>query len=230
MPSGPGALRPGSPLTRAFLSRRAVEVAPDLLGCLLVHRQVVLRLTEVEAYEGGADPGSHAFRGPTPRTEVMFGPAGHLYVYRSYGIHWAVNVVTGAPGAAAAVLLRAGEVVQGADLARPRREEGRATPVPDRDLARGPGRLTVALGIGAEHRGLDLCTGTPGVQLLAGETVPATAVRRGPRVGVSGKGGDGGRFPWRFWLADEPTVSVYRPAARRLRRADPPPRAGRTPR
>lgn len=211
--------RPGGmALDRAFLARPVLEVAPDLLGALVRHDGVTLRLTEVEAYAGPLDPGSHAYRGPTPRTQVMFGPPGHLYVYRSYGVHWCVNVVTGQDGAASAVLLRAGEVVEGVDLARERRQVGVATPVVDRDLARGPGRLTKALGLGREHDGLDLfAPGTP-VELRAASG-EAGVVRTGPRVGVSGEGGDGVRYPWRFWLDGEPTVSVYRPGTRRLDRA-----------
>ena len=127
------------------------RVAPTLLGGLLRHGEVVVRLTEVEAYDGAADPASHAFRGRTARTEVMFGPPGRLYVYFSYGMHWAANVVCGPDGTASGVLLRAGEVVEGLALARSRR--GRAS---DRDLARGPGRLTQALGITADHKGTSI--------------------------------------------------------------------------
>ena len=111
---------PEQPLSRDFFARPALEVAPDLLGFLLTHtsRQgtVTVRLTEVEAYAGQDDPGSHAFRGPTPRTQVMFGPPGHLYVYFTYGMHWCMNLVCGPTGAASAVLLRAGEVVVGEQL------------------------------------------------------------------------------------------------------------------
>ena len=103
-----------------------------------------MRLTEVEAYDGASDPASHAFRGRTPRNAVMFGPPGHLYIYFSYGIHWNANVVCGPEGAASGVLLRAGEVIEGMELARTRR--GRSV---DRDLARGPGRLCQALGLTA---------------------------------------------------------------------------------
>ena len=118
------------------------QVAPELLGAVLRHGEVAVRLTEVEAYDGANDPASHAFRGRTPRNAVMFGPPGHLYVYFSYGMHWAANIICGPDGVASGVLLRAGEVIDGVEVARSRR--GRAT---DRDLARGPGRLTQALGI-----------------------------------------------------------------------------------
>lgn len=205
-------------IDRAFLARPVLDVAPALLGALVHHDHVTLRLTEVEAYAGTADPGSHAYRGPTRRTQVMFGPPGHLYVYLSYGMHHCVNVVTGPDGEASAVLLRAAEVVQGQARARERRQAGLSTRVTDRDLARGPGRLTRALGLGPRHDGLDLFGPGADVELRA-RSGRTGVVRTGPRVGVSGGGGDGARFPWRFWLEGEPTVSVYRPAARRLARA-----------
>ena len=186
-----------------------------MLGCHITHAGVTVRLTEVEAYAGMDDPGSHAFRGPTARTEVMFGPAAHLYIYLSYGMHHCVNVVTGTAGRASAVLLRAGEVVAGADIARERRQARRETPVPNRDLARGPGVLTQALALGAAHHGLDLTEPDSAVRLTAGESIDPGAVRTGPRVGVSGEGGDGTAYPWRFWIAGEPTVSAYRPGATR---------------
>ena len=114
-------------LPRSFFARPVLEVAPDLLGCQVTHSGVTIRLTEVEAYAGQIDPGSHAFRGPTPRTEVMFGPAGFLYVYFTYGHHWCANLVVGHEGSASAVLLRGGEVVAGHDRAsnRPHRSFGR---------------------------------------------------------------------------------------------------------
>lgn len=174
-----------------------------------------VRLTEVEAYAGMDDPGSHAFRGPTARTEVMFGPAAHLYVYLSYGMHRCVNVVTGTAGSASAVLLRAGEVVEGVETARERRQARRRSPVRDRELARGPGVLTQALSLGPEHDGLDLTDPDSGVCLIAGDPVDAGSIRTGPRVGVSGEGGDGTAYPWRFWIEGEPTVSAYRPGATR---------------
>jgi DNA-3-methyladenine glycosylase len=189
-------------------------VAPRLLGAVVSHATadgvVAVRLTEVEAYAGPADPGSHAYRGPTPRTAVMFGPPGHLYVYFSYGMHWCANVVTGPDGSASAVLMRAGEVVQGHDLARERRPAART----DRDLARGPARLARALGLTGASDGADLRSSA--VRLVPrSRRVPAPLVRTGPRVGVSGEGGDATRFPWRFWLDGEPTVSVYRPSVPR---------------
>jgi DNA-3-methyladenine glycosylase len=195
-------------LTRAFFAGDVLDVAAALLGATVTHAGVTVRLTEVEAYAGTADPGSHAFRGPTPRTEVMFGEAGHLYVYFTYGMHWCANVVCGPDGAASAVLLRAGEVVAGEDVAAARRAG-----VARRDWARGPARLAKTLALGGEHTGLDVCAADGAVVFAAPATrPPAALVRTGPRVGVSGAGGDAAAYPWRFWLDSEPTVSVYRPA------------------
>ena len=200
-------------LERSFFARPALAVAPDLLGCRLSHGGVTVRLTEVEAYTGeGVDPGSHAFRGRTPRTEVMFGTAGHLYVYFSYGMHWCANVVTGHEGEANAVLLRAGEVVAGHELAGARRAGVRP-----RDWARGPARLTSTLAIDRAHDGADVC-GDGAVRFDPPvEPVDVSRVRTGPRVGVNGPGGDGTAYPYRFWLDDEPTVSAYRPGVTRRR-------------
>jgi DNA-3-methyladenine glycosylase len=206
---------PGSAeLLAGLLARPSLEVAPALLGAVLRHRtpegEVRVRLTEVEAYAGGDDPGSHAYRGPTRRNEVMFGPAGHLYVYFTYGMHHCCNVVVGEVGTAAAVLLRAGEVVEGVELARSRRPGSS-----DRDLARGPARLCKALAIEGRHNGIDLSSG--GLTLALPER-PAGDVATGPRVGLR----EAADHPWRFWLRDDPTVSAYRPAAP-LRRRRPPP-------
>lgn len=195
----------GSP-DLSFLAEDVLEVAPRLLGAVLVHGDVAVRLTEVEAYAGEADPGSHAFRGPTARNDVMFGPAGHLYAYLIYGMHVCANVVTGAEGTASAVLLRAGEVVAGHDVARSRRPGAG-----DRDLARGPARLCRALGITLEHGGVNLGAGP--VQLHPAPQ-PAATVSTGPRVGLR----QAGDRPWRYWLPGEPTVSAYRPAAPLRRR------------
>lgn len=188
----------------ALLSGPVLDVAPSLLGRLLLHESpdgvVAVRLTEVEAYAGPDDPGSHAHRGLTPRTAVMFGPPGQLYVYFSYGMHWCVNLVCGPVGTASAVLLRAGEVVEGHAFARARRPASRT----DRDLARGPARLASALGIDGALDGAAL----GGAVRITGEA--SGTVVTGPRVGVSGPGGDGATFPWRFWLDGEPTVSAYR--------------------
>jgi DNA-3-methyladenine glycosylase len=196
---------PGPLLTEADLLGPVDVVAPSLLGCWLVtdrpSGRVALRLTEVEAYSGeGEDPASHAHRGPTPRAEIMFGPPGRLYVYFSYGVHWCANVVVGPAGRGSAVLLRAGEVVVGEQLARSRRPAARVA----RDLARGPARLTQALAIGPGDRGAELLTVSSPVRLHQG-AAPA-AVSTGPRVGIS----QAADLPWRFWETGAPSVSVFR--------------------
>ena len=193
---------------RASLRRLAPQVAPDLLGWSLSHvtelGTVTVQLTEVEAYAGEQDPASHAFRGSTQRNAVMFGDAGYLYVYFSYGMHWCANIVCGPPGRAAAVLLRAGRVVDGVDLARSRRGDS----VGDAALARGPACLTQALGIDRSHNDVDLL-GTGAVTLTPGQ-VAAAHVSAGPRVGVSVAAG----VSWRFWLTGDDTVSAYKRSPR----------------
>ena len=174
-----------------------------------------MRLSEVEAYAGPVDPASHAYRGRTPRNAVMFGPPGHLYVYFVYGMHWCCNVVCGPDGDASAVLLRAGAVVSGLDLARTRRPGVRS----DADLARGPARLAAALGIDRAAGGADLLDPVSSVRLSRGDPVPDEAVRRGPRVGVAAAG----EVPWRLWVAGDRTVSPYRPGTRGVPAGRPPP-------
>ncbi|RKS77841.1 DNA-3-methyladenine glycosylase [Motilibacter peucedani] len=200
-----------TPFPRRALSAPAEEVAPTLLGALLVSDlapgRVVVRLTEVEAYAAEADPGSHAFRGSTPRTSVMFGEAGHLYVYFTYGMHWCANVVCGPAGTASAVLLRAGEVVEGVETARARRTTART----DVELARGPARLCTALGIDGALTGADLYAADAPVRLLAGTAVIDVSV--GPRVGLRA----GADTPWRFWATGERTVSAYKAHAPKRR-------------
>ena len=188
---------------RALLSGPAPEAARGLLGCRLSAGGVTVRISETEAYAGTADAASHAFRGPTARNEVMFGPAGHAYVYFTYGMHWCMNVVCGPDGVASAVLLRAGAVVEGLEMARARR----VSAVRDRDLARGPARLCAALGIDRAAYGVDLLGPASPVRLLpAVEPVPAESVHSGPRVGVTGAHD----VPWRYWIEGDPTVSAYR--------------------
>lgn len=178
-------------------------MAPDLLGCLLTANGITVRLVEVEAYAGvGEDPASHSHRGPTRRNTPMFGPPGTLYVYFTYGMHWCANVTCSPPGRASAVLLRAGEVVSGLELARARR--GRSS---DRDLARGPARLAQALGLDGAADGTSVLDGTGPALLTPGSPVDPALIRSGPRVGVS----TAADVPWRFWLDGEPTVSPYRP-------------------
>lgn len=216
-------------LTRDFFVRPATEVAPELLGCILWHDSedglVTVRLTEVEAYQGESDPASHAYRGQTARNAVMFGDPGHAYVYFTYGMHFCVNLVCQPAGRAEAVLLRAGEVIGGTELARLRRRRkapaevsGEAagtsatiartgtprTGQPDRDLARGPGRLCQALGIDRALDGADACG--PGSVLGIGPPASAAAapdVCSGPRIGIT-RAAD---RPWRYWLAGDNHVS-----------------------
>lgn len=191
-----------------WLDAPVAEVGPRLLGAVLTHRAeagtVAVQLTEVEAYDGESDPASHAWRGRTARNAVMFGPAGFLYVYFSYGVHWCANVVCGADGRVAAVLLRSGRVVQGVELARERRG-----PVANRALARGPACFARALGIGPEHGGADLRGAGP----LVLEPGRQPAWSSGPRVGVS----RAEERPWRFWATGDETVSAYRRSAHAAR-------------
>jgi DNA-3-methyladenine glycosylase len=226
-------------LPRDFFARPSVEVAPDLLGCVLEHETadglVAVELTEVEAYAGASDPASHAYRGKTRRNAVMFGPPGHAYVYFTYGMYFCVNLVclgeAGPAGqkGASAVLLRAGTIVAGEELARARRTRGRAPSgtsssgtsssgaspgatgmIASRDLARGPARLCLALGIDRTLDGADACVPSSPLRVGTGaEPAPRSVkIASGPRVGVS----SAAEIPWRFWLEGDPTVSVYRAA------------------
>ena len=191
-------------LPRSFYARDSRTVAPELLGKLVVHDdpdagRVAVRLVEVEAYAGSDDPGSHAYRGPTPRNTVMFGPAGHLYVYFTYGMHFCVNVVCGAPGSASAVLLRGAAPVDGLDLIRARRPAARR----DRDLCSGPARLAQALGLVREHDGLDLVKGP--LRLLDDGVAPPARLGVSARIGLAD--GKGEEHPWRWYVPDDPNVS-----------------------
>jgi DNA-3-methyladenine glycosylase len=217
--------KPPGPLWNAFVmtyrwleapAAEIAETARSLLGWELAANGVRIRLTEVEAYSGlGQDPASHAHRGPTTRNAVMFGPAGVAYVYFIFGMHWCLNIVCGGEGEASAVLLRAGEVVDGVELARKRRGTG----VKDRDLARGPARLVVALGITVAANGTSMVDGS-GPLLISPPTRPAApdAIAAGPRVGVA----SAHDVPWRFWLKDDPTVSPYRRHTPRKKGGAPP--------
>ncbi|MFD5554511.1 DNA-3-methyladenine glycosylase [Streptomyces sp. NPDC127068] len=203
------------PLPRDFFDRPVLDVAPDLLGRTLVRNSpdgpIELRLTEVEAYAGPLDPGSHAYRGRTARNAVMFGPPGHAYVYFTYGMWHCVNLVCGPEGSASGVLLRAGRIVEGAPLARTRRFSARN----DKELAKGPARLATALDIDRALDGTDACAGRNApLSVLVGTPPPPDQVRNGPRTGVSG---EGGVHPWRFWIDGDPTVSPYRAHAPRTR-------------
>jgi DNA-3-methyladenine glycosylase len=199
------------PLPRGFYDRPVLDVAQDLLGSLVVRDGVVLRLTEVEAYDGANDPASHAYRGQTARNAVMFGRPGHAYVYFTYGMHFCVNLVCGPPDIAAAVLLRAGDVVEGVDVVQERRPRSSS-----RDFARGPARLTQALAIDRELDGVDVTKPDSPIVVRSGQRVGVERIRSGPRVGVAAAADR----PWRFWVDGEPSVSTYRPHVpkRRIRK------------
>jgi DNA-3-methyladenine glycosylase len=196
-------------LPRGFFTRASTVVAPDLLGRVVVRRLpdgslLRARIVETEAYERD-DPASHAFRGMTARNGVMFGRAGHLYVYFTYGMHHCMNVVTGRRGEGCAVLLRAAEPVDGVVAMVRARGTDRV-----RDLCRGPARLAQAFGVDRSLDGTDLVAGGE-MWVERGDATDAAHVRSGPRVGIRA----GLDRPWRFWL-DEPWVSATRsPAASR---------------
>ncbi len=220
MPSATPARR----LPRSFFARQPEVVARELLGSVISTgrgpERVSVRLTETEAYLGESDPASHAFRGRTPRNAVMFGPAGHLYLYFVYGMHWCANIVTGQPGSAGAVLLRAGEVVEGGELAELRRPSARRTS----DLAAGPARLATVLGWGdpavaRATNGADLCTRSLALpRVTTGGVANEVVIAVGPRVGVATAKHD----PLRFWMVGDPTVSAYREAVVRTPRSREP--------
>jgi DNA-3-methyladenine glycosylase len=198
-------------LPRSFYRRPATEVAPELLGNVLVRRlpdgtRLAARLVEVEAYEPD-DPGSHAFRGMTARNEVMFGPPGHLYVYFTYGMHFCMNAVTRGAGEGSAVLLRAGEPLEGTDEMRAHRGHEPAV-----ELCSGPGRFTQALAIARPENGVDLVDGD---EAWIERGTGAGSIGVGIRVGVH----DTSRS-WRFWLEGNPFVSRGRPGppSRKTRR------------
>nr|WP_296074841.1 DNA-3-methyladenine glycosylase [uncultured Actinoplanes sp.] len=195
------------------------QAARTLLGWRLTANGVTVRLTEVEAYSGlGEDPASHAHRGVTNRNAVMFGPAGRLYVYQIYGMHFCANIVCGEVGRAAAVLLRAGEVVDGSAVAHARRPAARH----DRDLASGPAKLMQVLALDRGANDTSVIDGT-GPLTLSPPTGPVGAVSSGPRVGVT----SALDVPWRFWVTDDPTVSTYRRHVPRTRETATRGRAGR---
>jgi DNA-3-methyladenine glycosylase len=180
-------------LTRDFFARSVHEVAPELIGAALLVDGVGGRIVEVEAYDQD-DPASHSFRGPTARTASMFGPAGHAYVYRSYGVHWCLNLVCAPDGRAEAALVRALEPACGLDVMRERR--GVDDP---RALCSGPGKLCQALGLTRVHDGLAL--DEPPFELLARESEPELAI--GPRIGLT----RAVEQPWRYGLAGSPFLS-----------------------
>lgn len=196
-------------------SASPLQAARRLLGSLLEvdapDGTARMRIVEVEAYGGSPgspfpDPASHGFRGPTDRNRVMYGRAGHLYVYRSYGIHWCGNISYGPEGQCGGVLIRAGEIVAGHDLVSARRTTARK----ESQYACGPGNVGSALGITRELNGSDVSSPDSPVRLFRGPRIPAAAVQSGPRVGVSSAQDK----PWRLWDGRSSAVSKYR-------RADP---------
>ena len=186
---------------RSALAGPAGKVAPSLLNKLLVVVEggalISGRIVEVEAYDQ-SDPASHSFRGPTPRCEVMFGPAGRLYVYRSYGIHWCANVVCDEVGHGAAVLIRALEPLLSIDVQRRRRGRER-----EQDLCSGPGKLCQALGIVGDDNEVDLCAAHSRIRVLDDGLSPPAEPARGPRIGIS----KAVEKPWRFWVEGNAHVS-----------------------
>lgn len=198
-------------VTREELAHDPLWVARWLLGCELhssgPEGEVRVRLVEVEAYRGSDDPASHCYRGRTERNAVMFGPAGHLYVYFVYGMHFCINVVCMSDGVPGAVLLRAGEVISGTELARQRRPAVRR----ESQIASGPARLAGVLGITREHNGIDLTAPDSPIRLYSGQSVHEDDVRTGPRVGVA----TAMDLPWRSWVDGSAAVSAYRRGGKR---------------
>ena len=190
------------PLPRRFYARDPRQVAPDLLHKVLATSDGRSgRIVEVEAYCGGIDPGSHAYRGPNNRNRTMFGPPGLLYVYFTYGMHWCANAVCGEEGVGVAVLLRALAPLDGVEEMWALRPKARR----QRDLCSGPAKLAQALGITGLHDGADLVTGDRGLRILDDGTPPPAAPGNGVRIGLAeGKGED---HPWRWWVPGDPNVS-----------------------
>ena len=200
----------GRLFTRDELALDAETVSVSLLGATIGRTDalgpVVVRITEVEAYGGvGEDAASHAHRGVTPRNKAMFESAGCLYVYFVYGMHWCANVVCGPAGVGSAVLIRAGEVVEGEELARHRRPAARSSA----DLARGPGNLSAVLGLSGADNQTDLLSAESDIQLRRPWQRPAPhAIANGPRVGIRHEADR----PWRWWLRESLSVSRARKA------------------
>ncbi len=190
-------------LPRSFYRRDPLEVAPELLNKVVRHRHAAGRIVEVEAYRGADDPASHTHRGPTARNATMFGPAGHLYVYFSYGLHWCANAVCDDEGVGAAVLLRALAPLRG--LGAMRRRRGAR---PDRQLCSGPARLTQALGVDGDLDGSDLTRGP--VRIVDDGTPPPAEPAVTTRVGIS----LATDRPWRWLVPGDPHVSAGRPSHR----------------
>jgi DNA-3-methyladenine glycosylase len=210
-------------IDRSFFNRPALEVAPEVLGTVLWHDSpegvVAAVVVEVEAYMGPIDPASHSYRGRTARNGVMFGPPGHGYVYFTYGMHFCVNYTCGPGDEATAVLIRAGRIIEGAEVAlRRRRPDGRV--IPDRELARGPGSLCQAMGIDLGQDGTDLCAAGSPLEVRVPDgwaPLPDSEISTGPRVGIS----VAADWPWRFWVTGDRAVSSYKKGVPRRARAKP---------
>ena len=186
----------GLRLSRDFYERNALEVAPELLNKVLMTGDGRAgRVVEVEAYRGADDPGSHGHRGMTPRTTVMFGPPGHLYVYLIYGMHWCANAVVETEGVCAAVLFRALIPLDGMGIMRSARGDAARS---DDDLCNGPGKLTQALGLDGSYNGADLVTADSGVTILDDGFAPPEQPVETTRVGLT-KGAD---LAWRWCVPD----------------------------
>lgn len=195
---GRGITWPGTPVPRSFFERPAVTVAPELLNKILARADGRSgRIVEVEAYAGSIDPAAHTYRGKTARNAVMFGPPGHMYVYFTYGVHWCCNCVCRPAGQG--VLIRALEPLHGLDLMR----EARTAGTKDRDLCRGPGRLTQALGIVGAQNGIDLVQSLEGFAIVDDGMKPPMGVPGTPRVGIR----VGVDLPWRWRAPNNPYVS-----------------------
>jgi len=191
---------PGAPLPRAFFDRAASKVAPQLLNKILAAADGRSgRIVEVEAYLGPIDPAAHTYRGKTPRNATMFGPAGHMYVYFTYGMHWCCNCVCGPVGSGSGVLIRALEPLHG--LAQMRAARPRI--VADRDLCRGPARLTQAMDISGSQNGIDLVSALAGFAIVDDGTAPPKNLVGGPRIGIR----LGKDFPWRWSVPGSRYVS-----------------------
>ncbi len=199
---------PGAVMTRPFFERTSIAVAPQLLNKILASADGRAgRIVEVEAYVGSVDPAAHSYRGQTPRNAVMFGPAGHMYVYFTYGMHWCANCVC---QVGEGVLIRALEPLHGADLM----QDARGWEIKERDLCRGPALLTQAMGITGAQNGIDLVRARDGFAIVDDGTPPPETLVGGPRIGIR----VGVDFPWRWSVPNSRYVSGPVAAVRERRR------------
>lgn len=202
------------PLPRKFYRRDVRVVAPELLNKLFVREDGRAgRIVEVEAYAGSEDPAAHSFQGKTARNATMFGPAGHLYVYLNYGLHWCANAVCGEVGEGVGVLIRALDPVHGLGLMR----SARGHPSKDTLLASGPGRLGQAMDLRKSFDGADLVQGDRGVWIMSDGTPAPTDPVVGPRIGIR----NGTDFPWRWHIQGNAHVSKARGTGMPVRHTNP---------